>query len=43
MANGQLAEPLEWRPDSACGKSFESSLKLPGRCNHPYTTDEFKN
>ena len=25
-ANGHLAEPLEWRDDSACGKAFESSL-----------------
>lgn len=41
--NGHLAEPLEWRDDSACGKAFESSLKLPGRCNQPYTNDEVKN
>ncbi len=33
MGNGQLAEPLEWRSDSACGASFESSLKMPARCN----------
>jgi len=37
QANGQLAEPIEWRPDGACGKAFESSLKLPARCNQPYT------
>ena len=42
-ANGQLSEPIEWRTDSACGKSFESSLKLPARCNHPNSADVMKN
>ena len=31
-----LSEPIEWRTDGACGKAFESSLKLPARCNQPY-------
>jgi hypothetical protein len=43
MGNGGLAEPIEWRTDSACGKSFESSLKLPARCNQPYTNDASRN
>lgn len=42
-ANGALAEPIEWRTDTACGASFESSLKLPSKCNHPYTNDEGRN
>jgi hypothetical protein len=34
-----MVEPIEWRKDNHCGPSYESSLKLPAKCNAPITGD----
>ncbi len=36
MANGHLAEPIEWRDDYKCGPKFPNSLGEPATCSQPY-------